>query len=108
MAEKEITAIARKEIRKEIKEYDIHDIIHNNLEEIVLESVSEHLNNKLYDGRNLEDLIIESSKKEIIIWIENNIEKDEMLQILKEAMVEKLKEFSFEQVKQIINEVIGK
>jgi sugar-specific transcriptional regulator TrmB len=108
MTEKEIKAITTKEIRKELKEYDIHDIIHNNLDEIVLESVSEHLNNKLYDGSNLEDLIIESSKKEIVVWIENNIEKDEMLQILKEAMVEKLKEFSFEQVKQIINEVVGK
>ena len=108
MTEKEIKAITTKEIRKELKEYDIHDIIHNNLDEIVLESVSEHLNNKLYEDRNLDDLIIKSLKNETVKWIENNIEKDEMLQILKEAMVDKLKEFSFEQVKQIVNEVIDR
>ena len=103
--EKETKAILKREVIKQMKDFNLHYMIEDVIEEVLKGMVEDILDKKLSEGDNLNQMVFNSAKSETIMWIDNNIEKEQMIEIIKESMVEKLKELSFEQIREIVDKV---
>ena len=104
--EKETKTILKKEVTKQMKDFNLHSMIEDIIEEVLYDMVESILEEKLSEGDNLNQMIFSSAKEQTVHWIDGNIEPEQMVEIIKESMVEKLKELSFEQVREIINKII--
>jgi hypothetical protein len=80
-----------------LKKIDIQDIIND-----IVES---KLDNKFFKGDSLEDYIIKSTSKEMFAWFENNIEKEDIIDCIKQVMIEKLKDFSIDELVMLYNKI---
>ena len=103
--ETQLNKFVKSEIKSAIADYDIYNIIDNNIDDIVCEQVESNISKRIDEGTNLDSLIIETTNSSTLEWLNNNISHEEMLDIVKEAMIEKLKEFSFEDIKKLIDKL---
>ena len=104
--EKETKAIIKREVTKQMKDFNLHSMIEDIIEEVLYDIVENILEEKLSEGDNLNQMISSLAKEQTVHWIDGNIEPEQMVEIIKESMVQKLKELSFEQVREIVSKII--
>lgn len=105
LAKSQLNEQISKRVEEELESFDFRDFI----EDVITDRILGYFNNKFMDSKSeLNEFVVDSCRREILLWIVNNYYKDDMDELISEGLSRKFSQLGLEELMEFGKMIIDK